>query len=864
MSFYTQMKKSSKAPVALAEMQRVSVGILAGNLSERANVDIATGEAREMLAAVNALLDATTQPMKKLATSVARMSGEHDKGDIDVALPVEEFSGDLAVMAKGINDMVAGHIAVKKKAMACVKELGNGNFDAPLDQFPGKKAFINETIETLRGNLRGLISEMNKMSAEHDKGDIDVFVPVDKFKGDFGTMAKGINDMVAGHIAVKKKAMACIKELGEGNFDASLEQFPGKKAFINETIETLRGNLRGLINEMNKMSAEHDKGDIDVFLATDRFKGDFGNMAKGINEMVAGHIAVKKKAMACIKELGEGNFEAPLEQFPGKKAFINQTVETLRGNLKGLIAEMNKMSIEHDKGDIDVFVPIDKFQGDFAAMAKGINEMVAGHIAVKKKAMACIKELGEGNFEATLEQFPGKKAFINQTIETLRGNLRAITTELQRLIAASTAGKLQERGAADRFVGDFAKLVSGINGMLDAIILPISEGNRVLRQVSIGDLTERVDIECEGDHERMKSAINTLVDNLRNTAGIADKIASGDLTVEPKPLSDKDRLGISLVSMVDRLRGVVADALSASDQVSAGSQQLSAGAEQLSQGATEQASAAEEASASMEQMAANIKQNADNAAQTEKIARQSSKDAEASGEAVNRAVAAMRTIAEKISIVQEIARQTDLLALNAAVEAARAGEHGKGFAVVASEVRKLAERSQSAAAEISGLSSTTVNVATEAGTMLARLVPDIRKTAELVSEISAACREQDIGASQINEAIQQLDTVTQQNAGASEEMAATSEELAAQAEELQASIAFFRVDTGESDKMQPSRAQQAKAGAWNHGPAKPAAKGSTFPAGRTVRDQQARVKGLTIDMSVGGPDSDDANFKVSA
>jgi methyl-accepting chemotaxis protein len=347
---------------------------------------------------------------------------------------------------------------------------------------------------------------------------------------------------------------------------------------------------------------------------------------------------------------------------------------------------------------------------------------------------------------------------------------------------------------------------------------------------------------------------------LRNAVSAVQNVAEGDLT-RFATISSKDEIGDLLTyvnTMIERLRGVVGDALSASDNVSSGSQELSASSEQLSQGATEQASSAEEASASMEEMAANIKQNADNAAQTEKIARQSSRDAEASGQAVNRAVGAMRTIAEKISIVQEIARQTDLLALNAAVEAARAGEHGKGFAVVASEVRKLAERSQAAAAEISALSGDTVQVATEAGEMLNRLVPDIQKTAELVSEISAACREQDIGASQINEAIQQLDKVTQQNAGASEEMSATSEELASQAEELQASIAFFRVDQAGAKPAPKRSAAPAPRAA-----AKPAYR-APAQSGHSVHAQQAKAKGFALDMSMGGPDADDQHFRESA
>ncbi|MGT2513060.1 methyl-accepting chemotaxis protein [Sphingomonas panni] len=589
-------------------------------------------------------------------------------------------------------------------------------------------------------------------------------------------------------------------------------------AAVNALLDTALAPVTRLERAVGHVLAEHDRGDIDVMLSADAFPGTTGQIASQVNRLVTAHIDTKKAAMGCVRELANGNFDAPFDRLPGKKAFINDTIETLRGNLRTLIAEMNHMSAEHDRGDIDVVVAVAKFPGDFRTMAAGINSMVAGHIAVKKKAMACIKAFGEGDFDATLESFPGKKAFINETIETLRCNFKEISGEIQRLIGAATIGKLAERGDATRFAGDYAAMVAGINGMLDAIILPIAEGNRVLDRVSTGDLSGRVEIACDGDHQRMKDAINRLVDNLST---FATEVAA------------------------------------ASDQVASGSQQLSANSEQVSEGATEQAAAAEEASASMEQMAANIKQNADNAAQTEKIARQSSQDAEASGVAVEHAVAAMQTIAAKISIVQEIARQTDLLALNAAVEAARAGEHGRGFAVVASEVRKLAERSQTAAAEISAVSADTVKAAGQAGEMLTRLVPDIRRTAELVSEISAACREQDIGASQINQALQQLDTVTQQNASASDEISSTADQLAGQAEELQSSIAFFQL----------APAGRVPAPAATRTPAKPKAKKPKAPAktrAGSIVDQQSRVRGFALDLTQGGADDDDADFGRAA
>ena len=275
----------------------------------------------------------------------------------------------------------------------------------------------------------------------------------------------------------------------------------------------------------------------------------------------------------------------------------------------------------------------------------------------------------------------------------------------------------------------------------------------------------------------------------------AKGMAEGDFT-RTLDINQKDEIGVlaaSLNEMVGKLRDVVAEVQSASENVASGSEELSASAQSMSQGATEQAASVEEISSSMEQMSSNIKQNAENAQQTQSIAVKAAQDARQGGEAVISAVAAMKNIAEKISIIEEIARQTNLLALNAAIEAARAGEHGKGFAVVAAEVRKLAERSGSAAAEISELSASSVQVAEQAGSMLTKMVPDIQRTADLVQEIAAASQEQNSGASQINKAIQQLDQVVQQNASASEEMASTSEELSSQAEQLQSTMAFFRV-----------------------------------------------------------------------
>ncbi|MBF0261570.1 MAG: HAMP domain-containing protein [Magnetococcales bacterium] len=354
-----------------------------------------------------------------------------------------------------------------------------------------------------------------------------------------------------------------------------------------------------------------------------------------------------------------------------------------------------------------------------------------------------------------------------------------------------------------------------------------------------------------------------IVNALLKGVVFSQRIAQGDLTATIE-LDQKDELGQlanALKEMVAKLREVIGEVSAASVQVSAGSNEISNAAQSLSQGATEQAASIEETSSAMEEMSSNIQQNSDNSSTTQTIALKASKDAEEGGQAVIQAVTAMKEIASKIGIIEEIARQTNLLALNAAIEAARAGEHGKGFAVVAAEVRKLAERSQTAAGEISHLSSSSVGVAERAGGIINMLVPDIQKTAELIQEIAAASQEQNQGVAQINQAIQQLDQVIQQNAGSSEEMAATAEELSAQADIMSQSIAFFKLGDGASQAVGRSRTPVVKRGGSVPVVAK---KGVVFAKKAAPKALPAPAKsgggGVKLDMGGGASDDEFETF----
>lgn len=338
-------------------------------------------------------------------------------------------------------------------------------------------------------------------------------------------------------------------------------------------------------------------------------------------------------------------------------------------------------------------------------------------------------------------------------------------------------------------------------GLLVAISLtriirkPIGNAMQLARNIAKGDFSGRLELQSKDEIGQLSQALNSMTEGLQNVATVAEQISQGNLMVDAKLASDKDQLGTALQKMTAVLKKVIQQVSTSAEHVASGSRGLSSSSVSMSQGASEQAAAAEEATAAVEQMSANIRQNADNSQQTEKSASTSAESAHTGGKAVNDTLDAMKKIAEKITIIEEISRQTNLLALNAAIEAARAGEQGKGFAVVAGEVRKLSERSQIAAGEINELSRSSVSIAEKASGALSAMVPEIQQTAELVQEIAASSREQNIGAEQINRSIGQLDLVIQNNTAAAEELSATAEELSGQAKQLHELISFFKISS---------------------------------------------------------------------
>ena len=505
---------------------------------------------------------------------------------------------------------------------------------------------------------------------------------------------------------------------------------------------------------------------------------------------------------AAAKKMAGGDFNFDLKSdAKDEVGEVVRAVADVQASVKRMIVDAGMLSDAAVAGKLATRADASKHEGDFRKIVEGVNATLDAVIGPLNVAADYVDRIAKGDIPARItDTYNGDFNTIKNNLNTAIDAVNELVADAVMLAQAAVEGRLQTRADATKHHGDYRRIVEGVNATLDAVIAPINEVKRVMVALSGGDLTQKITDDYAGDFQVLQNAVNDSMDKL--------------------------------AEIIEQVRG-------AADALTNAAGQVSATAQSLSQSSSEQAASVEETSASIEQMSASINQNSENAKITDSMATKAASEAGEGGQAVKSTVEAMKNIAGKIGIIDDIAYQTNLLALNAAIEAARAGEHGKGFAVVAAEVRKLAERSQVAAQEIGELAGNSVHLAERAGTLLDEIVPSINKTSDLVQEIASASQEQTAGVGQINNAMGQLNKATQQNASASEELAATAEELGGQAGQLQELMGFFSV--GSSAPVPHKRSAASKP---SHAPAAEAA-----PRAKSARSAVRLAVGKPVSFS---------------
>ncbi|OYT87947.1 MAG: chemotaxis protein [Burkholderiales bacterium PBB3] len=552
----------------------------------------------------------------------------------------------------------------------------------------------------------------------------------------------------------------------------------------------MQGTLQQFEMAQQEMAAQHAAGVISHTMPAQALEGAYQTMAASINHLVKSHVDTKFRAMDLMEQFAQGNFDDRMEELPGEKRRITDIVNASR----------EKMKADSEAANYNA-----RIKSALDSVSSPVR--VAGEDGTVLYINQALKDVLHRDRDAFAKQIPGfdPDKILNGSVgvfyadpqaalQRLRGLTATVKSEMQlggRMYSITTSPVLSASGDRMGSVGQWQDITDQL-----ATEKEVAE---VVQAAANGDLGQRLKLEGKsGFFANLSNGMNQLLDTsegaMNDTAAALASFAEGDLTHR----ITRDYAGLfgqvkdNANATAENLTRVLGEVRAAADALTGAANQVSATAQSLSQAASEQAASVEETTSQIDVMSASISQNSDNAKVTDGMATKASKEAADGGSAVSQTVVAMKQIAAKIGIVDDIAYQTNLLALNAAIEAARAGEHGKGFAVVAAEVRKLAERSQEAAKEIGELAGNSVSTAESAGKLLDAIVPNIQKTSELVQEIAAASAEQSESVVQIGGAMGQLSKATQQNASASEELAATSEELTGQAEQLQQSVAFFK------------------------------------------------------------------------
>ena len=431
------------------------------------------------------------------------------------------------------------------EALAAAQNIADGKFDGVNSEALSGKAGVLSALSQTKQSLNSLSQQIALVQKEHINGNLTATIDLTSLQGEYRNMAEEINQMLAMHAGILQQTSQSMMSLGQGDFNAQLEPLPGDLEILNVSFDSLKNNVQTLISDITTMAGEHAQGELDTLLDVNKFDGDFRSVVQGINSMVSAYVNENEKFITVMDSIGRGDLTAELEPMPGKRAAMNKSVDRIRGNLKGIVDSVNWVNSEHEKGNIDMTLRSDMFKGQFSVLADSINKIVAGHVELNQKAMACVKAFGDGDFDAPLEQFPGQKAEINLTIEKVRSNLKALNSDAEMLAEAAKDGRVTVRADASRHPGDYRKIVQGMNSTLDMIVEPVLTVKAAAESINIAakeiaqgnaDLSRRTEDQA-ANLEKTASSMDELSSTVKQNAENAKQ--ANDLAAQASEVAVK-------------------------------------------------------------------------------------------------------------------------------------------------------------------------------------------------------------------------------------------------------------------------------------------------------------------------------------